>query len=150
MCQAMCFARQKLTQHVKTLLSAERLHVLFFLIIKSVQTLVATIHFSRITGEWSTDFLIIHLFCLQREDSFCPFTYSLGDHGRTLHSLTPFTRTVATKARTSAVRQSESSICWTFHLKQCFYYRFSILLGESHFFPRDFENDLISACENRG
>ena len=56
------------------------------------QSLVATIHFSPFTGGCFTDFLLIQGFFPQQEGSFCPFTYSLGNHSRMLHSLTPFTR----------------------------------------------------------
>ena len=54
-------------------------------------TLVATIHFSPFTDQWFTDFIFIHRLFPQQEGSFCPFTCSLGNHGRTLHSFTPFT-----------------------------------------------------------
>ena len=57
-----------------------------------VWTLVATIHFSPSTGEWFTDCLFIHGLFPQQEGSFCPFIYSLGNHGRMLHSFTPVTR----------------------------------------------------------
>ena len=54
--------------------------------------LVATIHLSPFTHEKFTDFLFIHGFFSQQEGSFCPFTYSLGNHGRILHLFTPFTQ----------------------------------------------------------
>ena len=53
---------------------------------------VATIHFSLFTDEWFTDFLFIQGLFPQQEGSFCPFTNSLGNHGRMLHSFTPFPR----------------------------------------------------------
>ena len=59
---------------------------------RHIETLVATIHSSRFTGEWFTDFLFIHGLFPQPEGSFCPFTSSLVNHGRTLHTFTPFTR----------------------------------------------------------
>ena len=46
---------------------------------------------SPFTCEWFTDFLFIHrCFFLQQEGSFRPFTHSLGNHWRMLHSFTPF------------------------------------------------------------
>ena len=48
--------------------------------------------FCSLMGDCFADLLFIHGLFPQQEGSFRPFTHSLGNHGRMLHSFTPFTR----------------------------------------------------------